>query len=237
MTWKDLNIPNTLTILRVLSVPFFIYFLLSHSLTLRFVAFVLFSLASLTDLVDGYIARKLNQETEFGKFLDPLADKFLVLGAFITFLFMTEQIQIWMVLCIVGRDMLITALRYLAIWKGKSMRTSRFGKIKTAFQMFAIIVILLSFVLITYKERGTINQMYLQGAEQGIGPFQMAVDSLLRFIEGPNESVFFGLSSFLPYFLMLFTTIITVISGLRYVYANYQLLLPPYKAPKEKPEA
>lgn len=233
MTWKDLNIPNTLTILRVISVPFFIYFLLSHSNTLRVVAFVLFALASLTDLVDGYIARRLKQETEFGKFLDPLADKFLVLGAFIAFLFMTEQIQIWMVLCIVGRDMLITALRYLAIWKGKSMRTSRFGKIKTAFQMFAIIVILLSFVLITYKERGTINQMYLEGAEQGIGPFQMAVDMLFRFIEGPNESIFFGLSSFLPYFLMLFTTIITVISGLRYVYSNYELLLPPYRVKKE----
>lgn len=233
MTWKDLNIPNTLTILRVISVPFFIYFLLSHSNTLRMVAFILFALASLTDLVDGYIARRLKQETEFGKFLDPLADKFLVLGAFIAFLFMTEQIQIWMVLCIVGRDMLITALRYLAIWKGKSMRTSRFGKIKTAFQMFAIIVILLSFVLITYKERGTINQMYLEGAEQGIGPFQMAVDMLFRFIEGPNESIFFGLSSFLPYFLMLFTTIITVISGLRYVYSNYELLLPPYRVKKE----
>ncbi len=233
MTWKDLNIPNTLTILRVISVPFFIYFLLSHSNTLRVVAFILFALASLTDLVDGYIARRLKQETEFGKFLDPLADKFLVLGAFIAFLFMTEQIQIWMVLCIVGRDMLITALRYLAIWKGKSMRTSRFGKIKTAFQMFAIIVILLSFVLITYKERGTINQMYLEGAEQGIGPFQMAVDMLIRFIEGPNESIFFGLSSFLPYFLMLFTTIITVISGLRYVYSNYELLLPPYRVKKE----
>jgi cardiolipin synthase len=237
MTWKDLNIPNTLTILRVISVPFFIYFLLSQSLKLRIVAFVLFSLASLTDLVDGYIARRLKQETEFGKFLDPLADKFLVLGAFITFLFMTEQIQVWMVLCIVGRDMLITALRYLAIWKGKSMRTSRFGKIKTAFQMFSIIVILLSFVLITYRERRTINEMYRQGAEQGIGPFQMAVDSLVRFLEGPNESIIFGLSSFLPYFLMLFTTIITVISGLRYLYSNYELLLPPYRASDRKPES
>jgi cardiolipin synthase len=237
MTWKDLNIPNTLTILRVISVPFFIYFLLSQSLKLRIVAFVLFSLASLTDLVDGYIARRLKQETEFGKFLDPLADKFLVLGAFITFLFMTEQIQVWMVLCIVGRDMLITALRYLAIWKGKSMRTSRFGKIKTAFQMFSIIVILLSFVLITYRERRTINEMYRQAAEQGIGPFQMAVDSLVRFMEGPNESIIFGLSSFLPYFLMLFTTIITVISGLRYLYSNYELLLPPYRASDRKPES
>mgnify|MGYP001297255448 CR=1 FL=1 len=236
MNWKDMNIPNTLTVLRVISVPFFIYFLLSHSMTLRIVAFSLFALASLTDLVDGYLARRLNQETEFGKFLDPLADKFLVLGAFITFLFMTEQTQVWMVLCIVGRDMLITALRYLAIWKGKSMRTSRFGKIKTAFQMFAILVILLSFVMITYKERGVINQMYLEGAAQGISSFQMATRSFFEFIERPGENFFFGLSSFLPYFLMLLTTIITVISGLRYIYSNYQLLLPPWRSLKNNQE-
>lgn len=226
MSKTNINIPNILTVLRVLSVPFFIYFILSHSFMLRVVAFGLFGLASLTDLVDGYLARKLNQETEFGKFLDPLADKFLVLGAFITFLFMTEQTQVWMVLCIVGRDMLITALRYLAIWKGKSMRTSRFGKIKTAFQMFAIAVILFGFLLITYKERGKINQLYLDASEQGISSFEMATQSLLAFIDQPGPNVIFNLSLFLPYFLMLLTTIVTVISGLRYLYANYDLIRP-----------
>lgn len=231
MTFRDLNIPNTLTSLRVLSVPFFIYFLLSDSLALRITAFVLFSLASLTDLIDGYLARKLKQETEFGKFLDPLADKFLVIGAFITFLFMSEQIQTWMVLCIIGRDMLITALRYLAIWKGSSMRTSRFGKIKTAFQMFAIIVILLTFLMITFHERTTINRMYSDAALNGIGPMATAGDALLSFVRGPKDGIFFSLSTFLPYFLMLLTTIVTVISGLRYLVSNYQLLLPPYRVP------
>lgn len=229
MSLRDFNIPNTLTVLRVVSVPFFVYFVLSHSLTLRIVAFALFALASLTDLVDGYLARRLKQETEFGKFLDPLADKFLVLGAFITFIFMSEQIQVWMVLCIVGRDMLITALRYLAIWKGASMRTSRFGKVKTAFQMFAIIVILLSFLFITFHERGTINRIYSEAALNGVSPFDTASAFFLEFIHGRYESPFFSLAAFLPYFLMLITTAVTVVSGLRYLVSNYRLLLPPYR--------
>lgn len=229
MSLRDLNIPNTLTVLRVVSVPFFVYFVLSHSLTLRIVAFALFALASLTDLVDGYLARRLHQETEFGKFLDPLADKFLVLGAFITFIFMSEQIQVWMVLCIVGRDMLITALRYLAIWKGTSMRTSRFGKVKTAFQMFAIIVILLSFLFITFHERGTINRIYSESDAHGVSPFESAWGFAMDFFRGNYESPFFALAAFLPYFLMLITTAVTVVSGLRYLVSNYRLLLPPYR--------
>ncbi|HMU85699.1 MAG TPA: CDP-diacylglycerol--glycerol-3-phosphate 3-phosphatidyltransferase [Leptospiraceae bacterium] len=228
-----MNLPNFLTVLRVISVPFFIYFLVQPSFTWRLTAFILFALASLTDLVDGYLARKWNQQTEFGKFLDPLADKFLVLGAFITFVVLTEQVQVWMVLCIVGRDMLITALRYLGIRKGKSLRTSRFGKWKTALQMFSIVIILMSFLLVSYGDKKEINRIYAEGRSQGIGPFDVAWFNLQEAMAGNHADWFYSLASFLPYYLMLITTIITILSGLRYLVTNYKLLLPPYRV-KEK---
>ncbi len=234
MEWEKIKkekftIPNIITYIRVLLVPVFIYFIISPDFNYRIFAFFLFVIASISDLVDGYFARKLNQESELGKFLDPLADKFLVIGALITFLFLTEQVEIWMVLCIIARDLLITLLRSLAIRKGTSLKTSMFGKIKTAFQMFSIIVILLSFLVITYKQRNLINQIYITKKQEGYHTIQIANEFFLQFINGSNPDYFFMLSSFLPYYLMLFTTIITVISGLRYLISNYKLLLPPYK--------
>jgi len=222
-------------VLRVLSVPFFIYFFLQPSFTLRLTAFVLFALASLTDLIDGYLARKWNQQTEFGKFLDPLADKFLVLGAFITFLFLTEQVQIWMVFCIVGRDMLITALRYLAIKKGRSLRTSRFGKWKTAFQMFSIVVILMSFLMVSYADKTAINRIYADAKAQGNGSYEVALANFSEYLAGNHPGFFYSIASFLPYFLMLVTTMVTILSGLRYLVTNYKLLLPPYRFKKPEP--
>jgi cardiolipin synthase len=223
------NIPNIITYLRVISVPVFIYLIISPNQTYRIIAFIIFVIASLTDLIDGYLARKLKQESEWGKFLDPLADKFLVVGALITFLFLTEQVEIWMVLCIIGRDILITMLRSLAIKKGSSLKTSMFGKVKTAFQMFSIIVIILSFLAITYKQRNFINEIYIQKKEQGYHTIQIANEFFIQFINGNYDNFLFILSAFIPYYLMLITTIITIISGLRYLFSNYKLLLPPYK--------
>jgi phosphatidylglycerophosphate synthase len=125
---SNLNIPNLVTACRALFLPFFVYLISRPSQTSRILGFALFVFASLTDLIDGYLARRLNQETEFGKFLDPLADKLLVTGSLITMIFLSEQVQLWMVMCIVGRDVLITCLRYLAIYQGSSLRTSRLAK-------------------------------------------------------------------------------------------------------------
>ena len=116
------NVPNTLSVLRICSVPVFVYLLIQPETWMRQLAFLLFALASLTDLIDGYWARKYRQETELGRFLDPLADKALVTGVLLTFLSITEQIQIWMVLCILARDILITLLRYLAIHKKSTLQ-------------------------------------------------------------------------------------------------------------------
>ncbi len=221
-----MNLPNALTVLRVLAVPIFIYLIVQPDMNLRMWALGLFVVASLTDLLDGYLARKWKQETEFGKFLDPLADKTLVLGAFITFIFLSNQVQVWMVLAIVARDLLITSLRYIAVHRGRSLRTSRLGKWKTAFQMFSIVVILLSIVFVSYKERRFINDMYGDARIAGVGPWQISWESFQTFISGESSSVIYGLSTFVPYYLMLITTAITIISGLRYIVTNYQLFLP-----------
>lgn len=226
---KRINIPNAITIIRIVLVPIFIILILSHDYTYRMTGFIIFIIASLSDLIDGYIARKLNQQTELGKFLDPLADKFLVIGALITFIFMSEQIEIWMILCILGRDILITFIRSLAIKRGSSLKTSMFGKIKTAFQMFSIIVILLSFLSITYKQRILINQSYIKLKEEGFSTYEVAFRYFMDFINGNYTDVLYIISSFLPYSLMLITTVITIISGFRYLYTNYQLLLPKSK--------
>ena len=230
------NLPNILTILRFLIVPFFIVLLFDKTYTGRLIALILFSIASITDLFDGYLARKWNQETEFGKFLDPLADKALVLGAFVTFIFISDQIQIWMVLCILGRDLLITILRSLAIRKGSSIKTSMFGKLKTVFQMLSIVLILFSFLMISYKERNVINEIYYHAQLNGIDPWSVAVDNAVNFFQGKYSggNVAYGLATFTPYFLMLVTTILTIVSGLRYLVTNYELLIPERFTVKKK---
>ncbi len=218
-----------LTILRIASTPVFIYLLIQPEMILRQIAFGIFILASITDFLDGYMARKYKQQTEFGRFLDPLADKALVTGALLSFLLLTEQIQLWMVLCVSGRDMLISFLYYVAVRRGTHLRTTIFSKFKTAFQMFSVFIVTLSFLLVTYRERDAINQAYKTEKENfGLGTWKVAVGNATTFISNPSGNIFFDLAGFVPYFLFLFVTILTFISGLRYLYTNYHLLTPPY---------
>jgi cardiolipin synthase len=230
---KNFNLPNILTTLRVLSLPIFVYFLFQKDIAFQIWAFVIFALASITDLVDGYLARKWNQETEFGKFLDPLADKFLVIGAFTAFLILHQQIELWMVLVIIFRDILITFLRWLALRQGFSLRTTRMGKVKTAFQMGTICIILVIFMLISGKRRTMINDLYTFEISQGITTFEVAYKNMNLFVEEWNQrdnmsfqAVLNRVASFLPYYGMLLTTIITLLSGLRYLLSNMRLLRP-----------
>lgn len=224
---KSINAANLITALRVILLPFFVYLIFQHSLRERAAAFVIFAAASLTDLIDGYIARRFKQETDLGRFLDPLADKLLVLGAFITFLFLSEQIPLWMVLCILARDLLITMLRHLSQYQGSVLRTSRLAKVKTAFQMFSIMVILMSFMVLTVKERSIINFQYQEALSHGAARWDVAYWNLKAFIEGGGDNTAFALSSFLPYYLMLLTTLITLLSLLRYLFTNYRIFLGP----------
>jgi cardiolipin synthase (CMP-forming) len=231
MKEKIWNIPNILTVLRILLVPFFIYYLFQPGLYAKLIAFSIFIVASLTDLIDGYLARKWKQETEFGKFLDPLADKVLVLGSFITFLLLNEQIEVWMLLLIVLRDMLITTLRYVAVKQGSSIRTTYMGKVKTTFQMGAIIVFLVFFMVVKTGKSKEINAIYANGKLSGKTGLEIAYTNYKKFTGGEvidydiqSGRLIEGLATFLPYYVMLLTTMITVFSGARYLYSNRELL-------------
>ena len=141
-----MNLPNALTIFRVILTPLFIYLLFSSSTYSNFYALIIFILASVTDAFDGYYARKYNIETEFGNFLDPLADKILVSSAFISF-YLLDLIELWMVVVILSRDFFITFLRIVMKKNGQSLKTSWIAKSKTAVQLILIIFILIFLAL------------------------------------------------------------------------------------------
>lgn len=150
-----MNLPNKLTMLRIILIPFFIVFLM---LGYNYWAAGIFVAASLTDALDGMIARRCNLVTNFGKIMDPLADKLLVVSALIC---MVELgwIPGWMVIVILAREFTITGLRAVAAGEGIIIAAGRSGKLKTVFQMVAITVLLLKdwpFTLFTEFPVGTV---------------------------------------------------------------------------------
>ena len=149
---------NKITLTRIAMIPFFIYFAAQPMLiidekrylvefpTSTVIALVLFCVASFTDFLDGYVARKYNQVTDFGKFVDPLADKLLVASALILFV---EQKAMagWMVCVILARELIITSLRVVAANKGRVLAATWTGKVKTCVQIGGIIVIYLHYII------------------------------------------------------------------------------------------
>jgi len=136
---KD-KLPNILTIFRIVVTPLIVWFLIGFDgFTLHFIAFLLFLIASLTDLFDGILARKLQVVSEFGKFMDPLADKILVNSTFIT-LNILDIMPIWITAVVILRDMIVTLLRWAMLAAGNSMNTSQMAKIKTTFQYISMYV-------------------------------------------------------------------------------------------------
>lgn len=138
-----MNLPNKLTLLRVCMIPFFIFFMLVDiSLPAsKWIALVIFITASLTDLLDGHIARKYNLVTNFGKFMDPLADKLLVCSAMIC-LVETGDLPAWMVIIIISREFIISGFRLIAADNGVVIAASYWGKFKTVFQMVMICLLI-----------------------------------------------------------------------------------------------
>ncbi len=133
-----MNLPNKLTMFRVLLIPFFVVLLLVDITPYdNWIALVIFIVASLTDLLDGKIARKYNLVTNFGKFMDPLADKLLVCSALICLVEM-ERIAAWMVIVIIAREFIISGFRLVASDNGVVIAASYWGKFKTTFQMVMI---------------------------------------------------------------------------------------------------
>ncbi len=145
-----MNLPNTLTLLRVLTVPVFIYLLSSKTpfnLPLgdrALAAALLFFLASMTDWLDGYIARKTGQITKLGKLFDPIADKLLTSSALILLVALNNQVPAWIAILIIGREFAVTGLRAAASSEGHVIQAERGGKVKMVFQTIAIIALFLS---------------------------------------------------------------------------------------------
>ena len=136
-----INVPNVLTIFRILLTPLFIICLFYPNQFARLWALLIFIVASVTDAYDGHYARKYNQVTRHGKFLDPLADKILVSSAFVSFAIL-ELVPWWMVVLIIFRDLFVTGLRMVMESQGFTMITSNIAKVKTGTQITVIIFIL-----------------------------------------------------------------------------------------------
>ncbi|MDH5716120.1 MAG: CDP-diacylglycerol--glycerol-3-phosphate 3-phosphatidyltransferase [Spirochaetia bacterium] len=233
-----MNLPNALTIFRVILIPLFLFFLIKDIPLYRLIAIFIFFVAAITDILDGYFARRLKLESKFGRFLDPLADKFLVISSLFAFYYLDKQIPLWMILTIIGRDVLITLMRYLAIRKKTEVKTTRLAKAKTVFQLFSILIISAVFFVRSY--RVDIQEVFISEKAKGKKNFEIASNLLVEAfdligkenIETDEKKKVFA--QFVPYFLMLITTIITIISGIRYIYTNFHVLKPPYYLFNEK---
>jgi CDP-diacylglycerol---glycerol-3-phosphate 3-phosphatidyltransferase len=189
-------LPNQLTVLRIILSPVFLFFFLSGNPLFKQISIGIFIVAALTDWYDGWLARKFNYITNWGKFWDPLADKILTSAAFIGFVIL-GILQLWMIILILLRDFIITILRAYADYKGASFPTSNYAKWKTFVQMA-----FLYYLLTIYTGLNT-PQVY-----------------------NGNENLFAILmnANFI-YYSMLFITVITLHSGITYIYKNRLLIL------------
>ena len=145
-----MNLPNKLTLSRILAAPIFLFFLVPGWFGQffgldqwgRYAAAVFFVLASITDLLDGMIARKQNSVSELGKFLDPIADKLLVTTALVA-LVAVDNRSVWAVVIIIAREFIVTGIRVVAAGQGIVIPAGKLGKLKTTFQTIAIVAILI----------------------------------------------------------------------------------------------
>jgi len=140
-----MNTPNKLTLIRVIMVPVFMWALLSKFFVAAIIVFVL---ASLTDQLDGYLARRNNQVTTFGKLMDPLADKILTISALVCLLGIgADFINSWVVMIIIARELIVTGIRQLAMGENTVIAASKWGKAKTVSQMAALIAVMVDLVI------------------------------------------------------------------------------------------
>jgi len=190
-----MNLPNKLTISRIVMAFVFMFFLFLKGILAKSLALGIFAAASLTDYFDGLIARKRKEVSNFGKLMDPIADKILVLSAFLAFVEM-KLIPAWMVVIIIARELVITGIRLLLAAKGRVTAAEAAGKQKTVSQIFAIFFIL-SFLLF----REIISQIY--------GAWNYDWEILFK------RSVFW---------MMLVVVALTLISGISYLKRNNKLL-------------
>lgn len=187
--------PNQLTVLRILLTPVFYLLFRTGDPLLVQISMVVYIIAGFTDWYDGWLARKFNYITEWGKFLDPLADKILNSAAFFAFVYL-DMLELWMVIIIVIRDFAITGLRGVADYQRVSFVTRKSAKLKTLLQMAFI-----NYLIFIYAFSIT-EQIYVG-----------------------NEHVFDVLmDETLIYYSMLFVTLVTLYTGIEYIYKNWILI-------------
>lgn len=178
-----IHIANLLTTLRVVIVPFFICAVFGMSVFSKAAALVLFGLASLSDYFDGYFARKHNSQSKFGEFLDPLADKLIVGGAFISFALLPDLlVPLWLIVIILSRELFVTLMRVAAIRKNRPITTEFSGKVKTAVQMSTIIVILVLLLLKRILIAKEMSLMLQRGPDVWVELFGAAAGLFLYYI-------------------------------------------------------
>lgn len=154
----QMNLPNKLTILRVLMIPVFVVFLLCDNIPYNnIIAVVVFAIACITDALDGHIARKNNLISNFGKFMDPLADKLLVCAALLCFIEL-GQIPAWIAIIIVSREFIISGFRLIASDNGVVIAASKWGKLKTISQMVMSILLIVDF---NYSFFNVLEQVFI----------------------------------------------------------------------------
>lgn len=187
-------LPNQLTGIRILLTPVFFYLFLSEDPVLQQISLAVFLLAAITDWYDGWLARKFNYITNWGKFLDPLADKILTSAAFFGFVLL-GVLPLWMVIIIVVRDLFITLLRAFSDFKGKIFAASKAAKWKTFFQMFFLYYLLVLYVLRTV-------------------PYFAPFDYIFEILLDPT-GIFIA---------MIFITALTLFTGIQYIYSNRFLI-------------
>ena len=182
-----MNLPNKLTTFRVILIPFFVFFLLAPYFEGygNYIALVIFIVASLTDFLDGKIARKYNLVTNFGKFMDPLADKLLVCSALIC-LIALDRIPAWIVIVIISREFIISGFRLIAADNGVVIAASYWGKFKTTFQMIMIILLILD---LNYPFSVVVNMVvtYIALILTVVSLIDYIVKNYKIFIEGSNN--------------------------------------------------
>ncbi len=189
-------LPNQLTILRIILTPVFLILFLTGEPWLIQLSSVVFIIAAITDWYDGWLARKFNYITEWGKFMDPLADKILTSTAFMAFV-IVGILPLWMVLLIIIRDFMITLIRVYADYRKVSFTTTRTAQVKTFIQMFFLYYLLLIYTLKSFE---------------GI---RVAYKDLLNFLLDPVAI----------YITMLLITLFTVITGITYIFSNRFLII------------
>ena len=192
-----MNLANKLTMLRIFLVPLFLIFIAVQDIPYgTFIATFIFIIASLTDQLDGYIARSRNQVTNFGKFMDPLADKLLVTAALIS-LVELQVVPAWATVIIISREFAVSGLRTIAASEGKVIAASMWGKVKTVTQIAAIISLLL---------------------QVNVGTSKYLI-SLVNSSEIIKKLIMHG-----PRVLLLIAVIMTIISGYDYFKKNIKII-------------